>query len=39
MPARKKATARKKSRKKPVVAQVLTDNGMLFKRKRTAKRK
>ena len=39
MPARKKATARKKGRKKPVIAQVLTDNGMLLKRKRTAKRK
>jgi hypothetical protein len=39
MAARKKMPARKKSRKKPVVAQVLTDNGMLLKRKRTAKRK
>ena len=39
MAARKKATARKKSRKKPVTTQVLTDNGMLFKRKRGAKRK
>jgi hypothetical protein len=39
MPARKKTSSRKKSRKKPVVAQVLTDNGMLLKRKRSAKRK
>ena len=39
MPARKKSNSRKKSRKKPVIAQVLTDNGMLLKRKRSGKRK
>jgi len=39
MAVRKKATARKKSRKKPLVAQVLTDNGNLLKRKGRAKRK
>jgi hypothetical protein len=39
MPARKKASSRKKSRKKPVAAQVLTDNGNLLKRKRASKRK
>jgi hypothetical protein len=39
MPTRKKASARKKSGKKPLVTQVLTDNGMLIKRKRTKKRK
>jgi len=39
MAARKKANARKKTRKKQVVAQVLTDNGMLLKRKLASKRK
>ena len=39
MATRKKTNARKKTGKKPVVAQVLTDNGNLLKRKRTAKRK
>jgi hypothetical protein len=38
MAVRKKKTERKKTRK-PLVAQVLTDNGMLLKRKRAAKRK
>jgi len=39
MATRKKTSAQKKSGKKPVVAQVLTDNGNLLKRKRLAKRK
>lgn len=39
MVVRKKTAARKKTGKKPLVAQVLTDNGMLLKRKRAAKRK
>jgi len=39
MATRKKTNARKKTRKKPVVAQVLTDNGNLLKRKLASKRK
>jgi hypothetical protein len=39
MAARKKKSAWKKSGKKPLVAQVLTDNGMMLKCKPTAKPK
>jgi hypothetical protein len=35
--ARKKTNGRKKAEKKPVVAEVLTDNGMMRKRKRVSK--
>jgi len=38
MPAPKKASARRKSGKKPM-SKVLTDNGNLLKRKRASKRK
>jgi hypothetical protein len=37
--ARKKTAGRTKAKKKPMVVKVLTDNGMLMKRKVTAKRK
>ncbi len=37
--ARKKTSGRKKAKKKPLLRQVLTDNGMLLKRKRASKSK
>jgi hypothetical protein len=39
MAPRKKTGVRKNAGKKPVIAQVLTDNGNLLKRKGRAKRK
>ena len=37
--ARKKTAGRTKAKKKPMVVKVLTDNGMLMKRKAASKRK
>jgi hypothetical protein len=37
--ARKKTAERTRAKKKPLVVKVLTDNGMMMKRKATSKRK